>query len=310
MSSKCLLDCRKSRVTSRWVLLHWVTWSGFYYTAHFLLLYSFPSHVCPCLYYICTVQKVHINYHVRNKSKNGHKRHPFLCVFVSCLCVFFPFLFRWHRRRSTHHRHKKGKKYLDLFVWDSTIAMSEGRRRKRRVETAMFVTTGARNSPPHLLLKVSAIFFFQPIRLWNISLANLSRARERLSSWIASFFFFFKSYKNTSDVFSSCKNLKGKVRGNRIGTFELQKDREGEGAVDTAVVIQVKLPATCWEKHSYNMWDRSSFKCLVFFCCFCTPQTRGIQHKCNTSCMRIWTIPRRRKRCTEDDADIQHLWLN
>lgn len=204
MSSKCLLDCRKSRVTSRWVLLHWVTWSGFYYTAHFLLLYSFPSHVCPCLYYICTVQKVHINYHVRNKSKNGHKRHPFLCVLVSCLCVFFSLFFsffRWHRRRSTHHRHKKGKKYLDLFVWDSTIAMSEGRRRKRRVETAMFVTTGARNSPPHLLLKVSAIFF-QPIRLWNISLANLSRARERLSSWIASSFFFSSNRTKILATFS------------------------------------------------------------------------------------------------------------
>lgn len=114
----------------------------------------------------------------------------YVFLFHVCACFFsFSSLFsRWHRRRSTHHRHKKGKKYLDLFVWDSTIAMSEGRRRKRRVETAMFVTTGARNSPPHLLLKVSAIFF-QPIRLWNISLANLSRARERLSSWIASSFF-------------------------------------------------------------------------------------------------------------------------
>lgn len=139
---------------------------------------------------------------------------------------FFPFLFRWHRCRSTHHRHKKGKKYLDLFVWDSTIAMSEGRR-KRRVETAMFVTTGARNSPPHLLLKVSAICF-QPIRLWNISLANLSRARERdCHPGLYLFFFSSNRTKILATFFSSCKNLKGKVRGNRIGTLSYRRTERG-----------------------------------------------------------------------------------
>lgn len=41
---------------------------------------------------------------------------------------------------------RREKKYLDLFVWDSTIAMSEGENGNSNV-----VTTGAQNSPPHLL---------------------------------------------------------------------------------------------------------------------------------------------------------------
>lgn len=53
-------------------------------------------------------------------------------------------------------------------------------------------------------------------------------------------------------MFSLLAELKRQGERKLNWHFELQKDREGEGAVDTAVVIQVKLPATL-VKHSYNM---------------------------------------------------------
>lgn len=71
-------------------------------------------------------------------------------------------------------------------------------------------------------------------RLGNISLANFRDGYPGLH--------LLKLYKNTSCIFSFAK-LKRQSEGKLNWHFVLQHNREGEGAVDTAVVIQAKLPA-------------------------------------------------------------------
>lgn len=55
----------------------------------------------------------------------------------------------------------------------------------------------------------------------------------------------FSNRTKIQATFSLLAELKRQGERKQNWHFELQKDREGEGAVDTAVVIQVKLPATC-----------------------------------------------------------------
>lgn len=95
------------------------------------------SHFCPCLYYICPVQKVHINYLVQNKSKWAQTSYFYVFCCFMFSCVFF-LSFRRNPLTSVEiniSQTQEGKKYLDLFVWDSTIAMSEG----EKMETAMLL---------------------------------------------------------------------------------------------------------------------------------------------------------------------------
>lgn len=69
--------------------------NAFFFTFYIAFILSI-SHLCSCLYYICTVQKVHINYPVQNKSKWAQTSYLFMCCVVSCfhnLCIYFLFLF-------------------------------------------------------------------------------------------------------------------------------------------------------------------------------------------------------------------------
>lgn len=144
--------------------LHWVIWSGFYYTAHlgrvsnaffFYFYIAFIvsiSHFCPCLYYICTVQKVDINYRVQNKSKWAETSYFYVlcCHVFICSC----FIGNCNSSIQINISHKKGKKYLDLFVWDRTIAMSEG-----KMETAMMLLPVHRTT--HLTFSKGVCHFSQ-----------------------------------------------------------------------------------------------------------------------------------------------------
>lgn len=62
---------------------------GFYFYSRAFVLSI--SHFCPCLYYICTVQKAHLNYPVQNKSKWPQTCHGVrVCVCVRFTCVLVP----------------------------------------------------------------------------------------------------------------------------------------------------------------------------------------------------------------------------
>lgn len=141
-----------------------------------------------------------------------------------CSCLHFFHVNITDTRRET--------KYLDLFVWDSTIAMSE--EREGEMETAMMLLPVHRAT--HLTFSKRCLPLLAN-RLCNISLANFRDRHPGLR--------LFKSYKNTSFLFLQGLKRQGERKLN--WHFELQKGREGEGAADTAVVIQVKLPATCRE---------------------------------------------------------------
>lgn len=68
----------------------------FFFTFYIAFILSI-SHLCSCLYYICTVQKMHINYPVQNKSKWAQTSYLFMCCVVSCfhnLYMYFLFSFR------------------------------------------------------------------------------------------------------------------------------------------------------------------------------------------------------------------------
>lgn len=74
--------------------------------------------------------------------------------------------------------------------------------------------------------------------LCNISLANLRACHPGLHLLQI-------LYTKIRAVFSLFAELQRQSKRKLNWHLELQEDGEGEGAVDTAVVIQVKLPATC-----------------------------------------------------------------
>lgn len=102
-----------------------ISFFSFFFFFYFYIAFIVSiSHFCPCLYYICAVQKVHLNYPVWNKSRWAETSYFYVLRF-QCGLVLYNIACTLTQR---------GKKYLDLFVWDSTIAMSDD-----KMETAMML---------------------------------------------------------------------------------------------------------------------------------------------------------------------------
>lgn len=116
---------------------------------HFSLLSPFV------LYLYCT-ESAYINYLVQNKLKWAQTPPSYASSHF--IVMFFLQI------RSKYITDTRREKYLDLFVWDSTTAMSEG-----EMETAMMLLPVHRTT----LLTFSKVSATLANGLCNISLANL-----------------------------------------------------------------------------------------------------------------------------------------
>lgn len=135
---------------------------------------------------------MHINY-----QNNKCAQTEYLSVFV-----LFPCCEGKSLQINVTDSQRGKKKYLDLFVWDSTIAMSEGGGHGN----SFIITTGAQNSLSHLLLRYLPLY-----RAFKYLFGKF----KRLSSWVPSSQFLQKY----EQCFLFLQSLKGKFGEDRFGTL-------------------------------------------------------------------------------------------
>lgn len=128
----------------------------FFFFTFYIAFFVHPSHLS--LYYICTVQRVHINY--QNKSA---QMSFFPAENLSCIKV-------------THINNLQWGKYLDLFNFESTIPVSEAQGCKQLFGYHWCVRPPASPSPT--------------IGLYGISLADLRDVISD-SSFVQKYFIIF-----------------------------------------------------------------------------------------------------------------------